>query len=156
MKNKKVTIITGARHSGKTTRLLNYIETLKSKGVSVAGIVAVGTFKNNERDSFLLKDISTNIEKPFMSRTECDNCDKIGRFYIDNETYKWGLEILEKAIKSNINTIVIDEIGALELNEKGWYLVLVEALNAKKDIVITVRDKFIDDVAFKFGISYNK
>ena len=153
MKNKKVTIITGDRYSGKTTRLLNYIETLKNSGVSVAGIVAIGTFKNNDRDSFLLKDISTNIEKPFMSRTECDNCDKIGRFYIDNETYKWGLEILEKAIKSNVNTIVIDEIGMLELNEKGWYSVLKKALNSDKKIVITVRDKFVDDVTFKFGIS---
>ncbi len=155
MKNRKVTIITGDRHSGKTTRLLKYIETLKNNGVSVAGIVAVGTFKNNVRDSFLLKDISTNIEKPFMSRIECDNCDKIGRFYINNETYKWGLIVVEGAIKSNVNTIVIDEVGMLELNEKGWHTVLKEALKTDKNIIITVRDKFVDDIILKYGIRTN-
>ena len=152
MKNKKVTIITGDRHSGKTTRLLNHIEALKNSGVSVAGIIATGTFKDDVRDSFLLKDVSTNIEKAFMSTSECNNCDKVGRFYINNETYKWGVMVLENAIKSDVNTIVIDEIGMLELNEKGWCSVLVKALNTNKNIVITVRDKFADDVAVKFGI----
>ena len=152
MKNKKVTIITGDRQSGKTTRLLKHIETLKNSCVSVAGIIAIGTFKNDIRNSFSLKDISTNTEKAFMSTSECNNCEKIGRFYINNETYKWGVMVLENAIKSDVNTIVIDEIGMLELNEKGWYSVLVKALNTNKNIVITVRNKFADDVAVKFGI----
>ena len=153
MKNKKVTIITGDRHSGKTTRLLNHIETLKDSGVTVAGIVSIGTIKNNVRDSFSLKDISTNTEKAFMSRNKYDNCEKIGRFYINNETYQWGLTVLEKAIISDVSTIVIDEIGMLELNEKGWYSVLIMALKSNKNIVITVRDKFIDEVVLKFGIN---
>ena len=153
MKNKKLTIISGDRHSGKTTRLLNYIEELKEKAVLVAGIVSIGTFKNDVRDSFILKDISTDIEKFFMSRNKCDNCEKIGRFYINNETYNWGEDVINNAINSNVETIVIDEIGALELNGKGWDSVLIKVLETDKNIIITVRNKFVDDIVLKYGFT---
>lgn len=153
MKNRKISIIVGDRHSGKTTRLLKYIDELNGKAVSVAGIVAIGSFKDGIRDSFLIKDITTNTEKVFMTRENCTNCDKIGGFYINNEAYKWGVNVLHKAINSSANTIVIDEVGQLELNGNGWYTSLLKLLKTDKNIVITVRDKFLDEIVSKFKLN---
>jgi len=53
------------------------------------------------------------------------------------------------------NTIVIiDEIGFLELNDRGW----AEALNAlisnsENKIIITVRDRYVDEVKNKFNLT---
>ena len=151
-----IKIITGAKQSGKTTFLLNYIEQLKSNKISVAGIIAIGTFKNNIRDSFSIKDISTNEKKLFLSRKYLSESEKIGRFYIDINTYHWGMKILEKAILSDSKYLIIDEIGALELTKKGWYFALSRALKSNKNIVITVRDKFIDDIIDFFNIENYK
>lgn len=155
MKNKKVTIITGDKHSGKTNRLLHLIEEQQNSGFSIGGLVAIGNFKNGIRHSFYLKDINTNTKKQLMSREYCGNCEKIGSFYIDNKVYKWGVSIIEKLLVSSIDTIVIDEIGILELEERGWYSVFKKLLKTKKNIVITVRDKFVDRVVGKFGIENN-
>ncbi len=147
-----VKIITGGKQSGKTSFLLNYIEQLKNNNISVVGIIALGTFKNNRRNSFFIKDISTKEEKLFMSRNYSTGAEKIGRFYIDLNTYQWGMRILEKAILSDSNYLIIDEIGALELSKKGWYFALSDALKSNKNIIITVRDKFIDEVIDFFNI----
>ncbi len=148
----KVKIITGKRHSGKTTFLLNHIKELRNSNITVAGIVAIGTFKNDIRNSFMIKDISTELEKLFMTRTQLPNAEQIGRFYINNTTYHWGLEILEKSICSDIKTIVIDEIGILELKRKGWHSPLLQALQTDKNIIITIRNKFINDIVQFFNI----
>ena len=48
----KITIISGRKQSGKTTKLLEKISNLQSFGKKVCGIVSVGVDKNGERLGF--------------------------------------------------------------------------------------------------------
>ncbi len=152
----KTTIITGKKHSGKTTKLQEIVFDLQSDGKICAGIIAIGTFKNNKRYSFDLLDISTNEKIEFMSIITNNQYKKIGKFYIKPEGEEFGTTVLEKALKSNANFIVIDEIGALELEEKGWSQALSKALEIEKNIIITVREELLQNIINKFKIdNYN-
>jgi nucleoside-triphosphatase THEP1 len=47
----------------------------------------------------------------------------------------------------------IDEIGPLELQEKGIFQDFQEMLHTKKDIYVVVRDRCLPDVLKKFQIN---
>ena len=111
MNSKKTSIITGKKHSGKTTFLLNRIAELQSEEITVGGLVSVGTFKNGSRFDFKLLDVSTDEKIGFLSQEFCKTCEKIGRFYINPKAFQFGIQVLEKCLKDRIQTIVLDEIG---------------------------------------------
>ena len=148
----KITIISGKKHSGKTTKLLTYISELQAKGMVCAGIVAVGYFKDDKRCSFDLVDILGNRKQELMTTTPSLKFKKIGRFHINPDGEKFGRSVLESETTINADVIIIDEIGALELEGKGWAKYLKQFIKLDKNIVITVREQFIDDVCNVFGI----
>ncbi len=152
MSNKKTSIITGKKHSGKTTFLLNRIAELQSEGITVGGLVSVGTFKNGSRFDFKLLDVSTDEKIGFLSQEFCKTCEKIGRFYINPIAFQFGIQVLEKCLKDRIQTIVLDEIGPLELKDQGWAEILPELLNSESDLILTVRKELLQEVILKWNI----
>jgi len=152
----RITIISGEKHSGKTTKLLEIITELKSKNKTCAGIVAIGILKNNNRYSFNIQDITTQENMPLMSVDENPKLKKIGRFYINPLGFQFGEQVLKKAINSNPDYIIIDEIGSLELSEDGWFHILKNILKTEQKIIFTVRNKLINQLIKKFNISEYK
>ena len=150
---KKITIISGEKHSGKTTKLLEIISDFKLRDISYTGILAIGTFKNNQRHSFDIVDISTQEKMEFMSVEPSIGSDKIGRFYINKNALEFGNRVLEKAIISNAKYLIIDEIGPLELDEKGWAPILNKSIETNRNIIISVRKELLNDILKKFKIS---
>lgn len=151
-----ITIICGNKHSGKTTMLQNLILDLQSEGKTCSGIIAIGTFKNNQRYSFDIVDISTQKKIEFMSINKSLGKEKIGKFYINPLGFEFGIETLEKAIKSASEIITIDEIGQLELNNKGWSAILKKILKTDKKIIFTVRKTKLQEIIKKFKITEYK
>jgi len=149
----KITIISGEKHSGKTTKLLEIISDFKLKNISCAGIIAIGTFKNNQRYSFDIVDIRTQEKIEFMTVEPSIGSDKIGRFYINKNALEFGNIVLEKAISSNAEYIIIDEIGPLELDEKGWASIFNKIIETNKNIIISLRKELLNDILKKFKIS---
>jgi iron complex transport system ATP-binding protein len=154
--NRKITIITGKKHSGKTTFLLNKIAGLQSKGVTVGGLISVGTFKNGSRFDFKLLDVVTDQKVDFLSQKECNFCKKIGRFYINPKAFEYGFKVLEKCLKDPFQTIVLDEIGPLEIKDQGWAVILPELLESESDLILVVRKELLQEVISKWGINYDK
>ena len=152
----KITIISGEKQSGKSTKLLKIVSDLQSEGKICSGIIALGTFKNNKRYSFEIQDITTKETMQIMSIKENSEFKKIGRFFINPQGFQFGEMVLEKAITSNSDYIIIDEIGSLELNENGWFSILKEALKTEKKIIITVRKTLLKEIVKKFNISEYK
>ena len=148
----KVTIISGKKHSGKTTKLLSYISELQSNGNVCAGIVAIGHFKDNKRCAFDLVDILGNKKQEFMTTTPSLKFKKTGKFHIIPDGEKFGKTVLESETTLNADVIIIDEIGPLELEGKGWAKYLKQFLKLDKNLVITVREQLLDDVCKEFGI----
>ncbi len=147
-KKNKIYIISGETRSGKTTFLKKIIKALKEQNpqVKIGGIIAHGIDKNNERLGFEIEDIYTGKKHQLCTTTQKPDSIKIGRFWFFEEGFRFG----RKAIETNINDLdllVIDEIGYLELKGKGWFSSIEKAMqNQDLDMIWVVRKRILEEV----------
>jgi len=148
----RINIITGEKHSGKTTFLLRKVQELRENGSEVLGVVSRGTFVGGRRHSFFVQDIETKEERLLMSSESVKNAEKIGRFYIQQSAFDWGTKLLQKAINSDCKIIVLDEIGRSELEGKAWADSLSELINSDKELYLVVRKEWVADIIENYKI----
>lgn len=115
-------IISGAVRSGKTTFLKELIRLLKQNQAhkKIGGIIAHGIDKNGERFGFDIEDIASGQTHFLCSQKPDNEKQKIGRFYFSPEGIAFGQKALTGNIKQ-LDLLVIDEIGPMELKGKGWF-----------------------------------
>jgi len=122
-------IITGKRHIGKTTFLLEIIEDLKDS-FTIGGVLTLG----DEKKAFV------NLQ----NGTKCDYYkendlikERIGNYVISEKAIEFAEHAITTAIDSKI--IIIDEFGRLEREKKGLYsaiINLVEQIREKKGTIL--------------------
>ncbi|MDD3740333.1 MAG: nucleoside-triphosphatase, partial [Bacteroidales bacterium] len=77
-------------------------------------------------------------------------CEKIMKFSILSEGLEFGNAIIKAAIE-NKNIIIIDEVGLMELQNRGWYQSIGNIKKLQNKIfIITARDIFVDELIEKF------
>ena len=145
----KIFIISGETRSGKTTFLKNVIGKLKydNPDVRIGGIIAHGTDFRGERYGFHIENILTGEKQHLCSREPVNNDDiKTGRFYF----HKTGLEFGNKAILENLeqlDLLVIDEVGYLELKGMGWFESMEKAMSRQNlDMIFVVRKRLLESI----------
>ncbi len=78
------------------------------------------------------------------------NTEKIGSYIFSKAAFAWARKILLDCIDKNPEWLVIDEIGLLELDDRGLEPAVTEILNNRscsiKNIVLVVRDNLIPRV----------
>ncbi|MFO8234108.1 MAG: nucleoside-triphosphatase [Bacteroidales bacterium] len=149
--SKKTFIITGSIGEGKTTQLQKIIETLKKQEISIGGIISPRIVENKTTKGYDIVDIMTNERAAFLRKTGDEKLPGIGNYNILSEGLKKG----NNAIKNSQNNqvIVIDEVGRLELNNKGWAENIEYLLNGSKSyLILSVRDRFIKQVINKWSL----
>ena len=136
-------------HSGKTTALLQW-----SKHKNCAGILMPDI--NGSKKFY---DIET--EKYFDAECNSDNAENltiIGKYRFDNKAFDKANAIIIAAIAKPVDYFVIDEIGKLELDKKGFYPALISLLQAQQqlqfnvNILLVVRDSLLQEVVSFFSI----
>ncbi len=153
IQNLPVCIVTGELHSGKTTFVLKLIEQLQQNRVRVGGIVAPGFWNTNERDGFNVIDVQTGKQLPLCRRDAKEFTEVIGPFKFDKEGLTFGAEALSPAKLEQCDLVVIDEVGLLELQGKGWKKSLDEIMSATSlPIIIVVRSSFVQRVCAQWLI----
>ena len=153
-KEKKVIVIKGSKHGGKTTFAEKLSNNLKQKGLGVYGFLAKGTFKNNLRAEFKIFDINTGESKLLCKATGDENQKTVGRFYFNEEGLKFGKEILKFENTKNADFIIIDELGPFELKGKGWSN-SIEKLSEieSRTMIWVIRKSLVYDILRRFGIT---
>ena len=149
----KVFIITGGKHVGKTTFLQKRILELRHSGKSVAGIVSKGDFLEGKRNNFYAVNIQNKEQQLLMSQNEMLNSNKIGKFYFSENTFNWGRDIIKKAIYSEIDVIVLDEIGRLELENEGWAKIFAKMLKSDKELYLVFRKEYVVELIKAFSVT---
>jgi nucleoside-triphosphatase THEP1 len=151
--NNKVFVITGSQGSGKTTSLIKLTKHLKDEGLSVGGIIAHGFWNNNERTGFELENIQTG-EKIILCQTNpAKGWAKFRRFYFNPEGFDFGNKVLDPANLDKTEIIVIDEVGPLELEDKGWAQAIKSLLKTTgKPVIFVVRESLTKDIIKHFKI----
>jgi len=148
MTDLKIHILTGPVHSGKTSRLLNWADSLQS----VDGIAA--PLINSSR---YLQRISTNRKKLLQIPVNSAVLDteKVGTYHFLKDVFAWGRKILLDCAAKNLDWLVVDEVGPLELNGSGLEPAVSEILNcadcSANNILLVVRDSLLSPVIEQYG-----
>lgn len=149
----KVFIITGDRDDGKTRNLISTIEGIKSRDLSVAGIYSPKIIENNLIIGYDIVDIMNNERSPFLRKNEAPDLEKIGSYSILPEGLEKGRQALAKAMNADVQLIIIDEVGRLEMRDKGWGPAIKEILSKPdQKVMMTVRREFVEQVIQTWNI----
>jgi len=145
---KKIQIITGKIGSGKTTYLKNLISSIDNIG---------GIIQPKIGEDRFFEDIKTNESKVITSQIKGKDTFQLGRFLFYFESFSWARERLKLSCQDGSETIVVDEYGPLEFNNKGLEPVVSEILElilkGNKKLVIVIRETLVEDFISKFELS---
>jgi nucleoside-triphosphatase len=142
----KVYILKGAVGSGKTTYLMNYCKVKQNTAGILSPVI-------NGKRHFL--NISSNEMKLMESSEEETETLNIGRYKFSAKAFEWANKILIDCTNKKYETIIIDEIGPLELQGKGFAETLKFFLihnEIKSDLLLVIRENLANQVLHYFGI----
>ena len=131
---KSFKIVTGERGEGKTTYILSHFSHYK-------GYVTV-----HRNDEYFLMDLESTEETLLLSHNPVFNEAWKG-WYINSSTFS---KANEKLLSFSNTEVILDEVGMLEVEERGFATFLKKAPLMDIDLVISVRREFIMEVKNKF------
>jgi len=142
----KIIIISDKIQSGKTTFLLQAINNQTNVGGILTPII---------NDKRMFYDIATKnyfeIEAVKNERSL-----QVGKYFFSLEAFTKAQNILlEQSKNKNINYLIIDEIGPLEIKkEQGFFSMLKNLLNNSFafTLILVVRQQLLEECVFKFNI----
>jgi nucleoside-triphosphatase THEP1 len=150
----KVFIISGAKGEGKTTFARNLTDWLKANNAAVGGILAEKVMAGDQIIGYDLVDIDTNQREIFLRHPAEDDQEKIGKFGIRPGGIRMGKSVLDPANLIGKKIVVIDEVGSLELDNRGWAESLRNLLEAySSNLLITVRNSMTWEVIDKWNLN---
>ena len=134
--------ITGMPNVGKTDTLIKIIKSLEEHGYTVEGMITEPIIKKKKRVGFYVKDWQTQ-EKEIFAHLDYETKEKVGNYGVDTDALeKIGVPAIEKAITDEeINIIVIDEIGKMEMLSEKFCEMVTAALDSDKPIIVTLHKK---------------
>lgn len=134
--------ITGMPSVGKTQTLVKIIEFLEENGYKVEGMITEAVTAKKKRVGFYVLDWQTK-EKEVFAHVDIDSKEKVGKYGVDvNALEKVGVPAIEKAITDEeIDIIIIDEIGKMEMLSERFCEVVIDALDSDKPIIVTLHKK---------------
>jgi len=151
---RRIYILSGGKGTGKTIFAKNIAGEMKLKGFPVGGILAERVMEGSETRGYDLIDIETGRRDVFLRQDEEKWTEKIGRFKINTQGLEFGNSVLDPGNQERNRLVIIDEIGRLELENRGWAPALDKLiLSPVINILITVRDDFAEAVIRKWNIS---
>lgn len=115
-----IMVITGEIRQGKTTFLKTLLRLLEQKDISVGGFLALGVHENGARTGFELYDITSRETLPLCTTQPVVNAVKTGSFFFFEDGLKKGRQLLRPEAAAQHEIVVIDELGPMELGNKGW------------------------------------
>ena len=139
-----VTIITGPIHTGKTTQLQQWIAQRKDVyGICTPVVNGKRVFENIEtKEQFHME--ALNSESEVLS---------VGRYQFSWKNFEKACAIIRQPEKQK-DILIIDEIGPLELQNKGFSKVLNEMLvHHQAPIILIVREGLVREVQQFFNIT---
>jgi nucleoside-triphosphatase THEP1 len=145
-----VFIISGDVHEGKTTFAKELIAELNSRGHSVSGFLAPGTFADGERNHFDLYDISTDEKIRLSDVNPDDGWIQFRKYGFNPLAIEKGNEILQRA-ENRDNIVIVDEVGPFEITGKGWSEGLLSLLRNDVISIWVVRKRLLKQVMAKWS-----
>jgi nucleoside-triphosphatase THEP1 len=150
----RIFIVCGSKSEGKTAFVKGISDNLVKNNISVGGILSERIMKESVTTGYDIVDIVTGQREVFLRQNEEEWEEKIGKFSINSKGLAFGRSVLNPENQMGNKLVIIDEVGMLELDDKGWALQIRELIDAQSNhLIITARDTFTEDVRNKWGLT---
>ena len=139
---KNIFIYTGPVHTGKTTRLMQWAASQNKID---------GIFQPVIDDKRFIYHIASRTLKmlEMPAKTSNKQVIKIGKYHFSQETFSWAQNILLNCLEKDLEWLVIDELGPLELDGNGLEpaisKIFTEYEKIKGNILCVVRDSILEN-----------
>ncbi len=148
-----VYIVTGSINSGKTTKLLSLYQEIKTGD----GFILPKTYMGRNYSGQQIVRLSTGEGRSFSCKDGYIPINWNEKYRYDVYSYSqegldFAFQITHDILSNNISPVFIDEIGPLELQEKGFHKICSKLLLENRTIYISVRQTHLKDVIDKYKI----
>jgi nucleoside-triphosphatase THEP1 len=141
--SRRITILTGEVHSGKTTFLQHWLIDKKDPR---------GILTPVEEGKRIFLDIATGLRFPMEAEGNEESI-SVGKYQFSKSAFAKAKEII-LAARFLPGILIIDELGPLELREKGFFDVVKKLLateNDQQQLLLVTRKSLLEEMREKFG-----
>ncbi|MDD2220044.1 MAG: nucleoside-triphosphatase [Desulfoplanes sp.] len=148
--NRRIIIVTGEPQEGKSTLLARCLAEVHN--LHVGGFLAKGLWKNNLRDGFDLSDLAAGTSTVLARRNPLAQPGEIP-FTFFKKGMEAGMRALESERCAHADLVCVDEVGKLEMNDRGWAPQLAPLLKLNHPMHLwVVRKHFVEPVCQKWNL----
>jgi len=148
-----VCLLVGDRGCGKTSTLQMLVAELELGGYRVGGLIAKGLWRDNERYGFDLLDLKTKVNCPLCRRDADNVTSQHGPYGFFATGLEFGVAALGIEALREVDLVIIDEIGPLELRGEGWAQPLTTVIKELScPVILTVRSRLSQQVVTTWNL----
>jgi nucleoside-triphosphatase THEP1 len=137
-------ILTGPVHSGKTSLLKRIDGELMERGILVQGFLSESVWEKDQPIGYDLYNLQNKKSLPFIRKAGEEGWEKIGAYFF----LPSGLAEAKRIISSRSPSkwLIVDEIGPLEISDKGLWPAIKHTLAVPSPrILYVVRTQILDN-----------
>ncbi|MEW6507872.1 MAG: nucleoside-triphosphatase [Bacteroidota bacterium] len=135
---REILIYSGPIKCGKTTQLMKWA----ASQMNIDGI-----FQPVIEGKRFLYHISSRTLKQ-LETDDDNNIFAIGNYKFLKDSFEWAKNVLRKSVKDQLDYLIIDEVGPLELDGKGLEPAITELLESKNNfsekVIFVVRKSMLE------------
>lgn len=142
---KRILLLTGNPGVGKTTVVMEVVDSLKEKGYNVGGIVSREVRSDNVRTGFEIIDLMSE-RQGWLARVTSGTGPRVGKYRVEmHDLESIGVRAIIDAVDGS-DVVVIDEIGPMELFSGGFKEAVKKALECAKLVLCVVHRRAHDPI----------
>lgn len=147
-------LITGLPRCGKTTLILKVTQDLRLSG-RFGGFITEEVREKGERTGFKIISLPDNKEG-FLAKKNFSSPYRVGKYGVNlKDLEEIGCSAIEDALDSK-KTVVVDEIGKMELFSEKFKISLLEALDSPQKVLASImerRNEFADKIKSRSDVT---
>lgn len=139
----RIYVLTGNVHTGKTTILRSLCTTLKDKGIRLNGILSLSLYSGSDVRGYDGFDLAGESLFPLArTRTNAGHL-HVGRFHFFPEGQKKACQAILRS--GSFDLTVVDEMGPLELKQKGYWHPVTQLLHRGRRLLLVIRKPLLSE-----------
>ena len=140
-------LLTAARGAGKTTACQRFVELARAADLRVGGILTPARYDSEGvKIGFDAVDVFTGEGRLLAEISREKTRHTVGWYHFHSQTMQWALERVLQALATPLDSVIVDEIGPLELEKGAGFVPVLDALEATRatSVILVVRRALLE------------